>query len=152
MYYQCYSSFIVINYIVALICYIIRRSYYVIYELIVKMPDTHSLTELGSIANSPTIKGSKTSLITINQGTQPDKTSCQSSSGQSGTDASQSLGTSSNSCTTKLSPIKMVQPLGFPAKLPPPPPQYQTTSTSSTNLLKTSVAVNKDQKSNPPIR
>ena len=116
------------------------------------MLDTHSLTELGSIANSPNIKGSKTSLITINQGTQPDKTSCQSSSGQSGTDASQSLGTSSNSSTTKLSPIKMVQPLGFPTKLPPPPPQYQTTSTSSTNLLKTNVAVNKDQKSNPPIR
>ena len=76
----------------------------------------------------------------------------QSSSVQPGCDASQPIVSSVNSCNTKLSPIKMVQPLGFPTKLPPPPPQYQTSSTSSTNLLKTNVPINKDQKINPPIR
>ena len=125
---------------------------HVAYDLIVEMLHIYSVTEVDPMANSSNIKGSKTSLITINQGNQPSKSTSLSSSGQSGADTSQPLGTSSNSCNTKLSPIKMVQPLGFPTKLPPPPPQYQTTSTSSTNLLKTNVAVNKDQKTNPPIR
>ena len=108
--------------------------------------------ELNPNTNSTNTNGSKTSLITITQASQPNKTTCQSSSVQSGSDSSQHIGASANSCNTKLSPIKMVQPIGFPTKLPPPPPQYQTASTTSTNLLKTNVLINKDQKPNPPIR
>ena len=108
--------------------------------------------ELNPNTNSTNANGSKTSLITITQASQPNKTTCQSSSVQSGSDSSQPIGASANSCNTKLSPIKMVQPIGFPTKLPPPPPQYQTASTTSSNLLKTNVIINKDQKPNPPIR
>ena len=105
--------------------------------------------ELDTDPSSSNIEN-RTSIITITQTNHPAKPTIQSSV-QISAPVSQPLGSSASS-NAKLSPIKMVQPLGFPTKLPPPPPQYQTSYPSSSGLLKTTVPTNKDQKAPPPIR
>ena len=97
-------------------------------------------------------KENRTSLVTITQTSQAPKQTPQSAAQLPPQGNQPQISSNTSSSVTKLSPIKMVQPLGFPTKLPPPPPQYQTSSTSSSSLLKSSVASNKESKPSPPIR
>ena len=109
------------------------------------LPNSCILMHLDSCSqNPPSNTEARTNLITIAQANQPTKQVVQPFVQHSIQNSNKTVGSSST--ITKLSPIKMVQPLGFPTKLPPPPPQYQTSSTSSSNLLTTGSHGSKEQK------
>ena len=118
-----------------------------IYSALLKIPINIHLDSMAPPSNPEC----GTSVITITQTNQPAKQTTKPIV-QISPQANQPLVPFTTTIATKLSPIKMVQPLGFPNKLPPPPPQYQTTSTSSSNLLKSPLQSSKDQKASPNVR